>query len=64
MNAGGEVIIADDKNSSSLMVVQVKWDSDSSTYSGHVKWRYNTKVFTAYYGDFDRLLTGNSLAAF
>jgi len=56
------------RNSSSLMVIQVKYDETklgtTREYTGHVVWKYDTGVYTSFYGDHDRLLTGNSLGAF
>ena len=55
-------------NSSSLMIIQVKYDEDASgsryNYSGHVAFKYDLGVLMDVYGDFDRLFTGNALAAY
>merc|ERR1711998_284208 len=59
-----DATVLEHKNTSSLMIIQIKPDSSKKyDYSGHVIWKYNTDMWTSFYGDHDRLLTGNSLGA-
>jgi len=52
------------KNASSMMILQVK-ESDEAPYTtAHVIWKYDIGLYTSFYGDHDRILTGNSLGAF
>jgi len=56
------------ENSSSLMIIQLKYDETKAgtteEFTGHVVWKYDLGVYTQFYGDHDRLLTGNSLGTF
>ena len=65
--ATGGSISSSKLNSSSLMIIKVKSDSTDASgynYSAHVIWEYDLGLSMGVYGDFDKLFTGNALAAY
>jgi len=60
----GKGITSSKLNASSVMIIRVKNSTESGDYVGRVVWRYDLGVEMGIYGDFDKLFTGNALAAY
>merc|ERR1711918_67312 len=47
------------------MGIQIKEVNETyHQYSATITWKYDVGMYTAFYGDHDRLLTGNSMGAY